>query len=152
LDYWDVIGKFTNATGALVGFMMIWTFIRRSSVWVLGVTRRKRISNRIRTIELLDELHEDSTKLLSYIAARVFDILAILGAALMLVLLSASGSHGMTVGAVFIAAVGAVIYGMGLAHSTMMTRLRAYETSRATLCRQIERLGGMPPALPKLNK
>jgi hypothetical protein len=141
------IGKFADVAGAIGGAMVIWTFLRRSSVWALGLTKRKKIANRMKTIQLLDELHSDASKLQSYVAARVFDILAILGAALMLMLLTASGSSGVTVAAVFIGSVGAVIYSMGLAQSMLMNRLRTYERSRAELCEQIERLGGEAPCL-----
>ncbi len=152
MQIWDLLGKFSDAGGAITGIIMIWVFVRRSSVWALGFTRRRRIANRIKSIQLLDELHGDSTRLLSYIAARVFDILAILGAALMLMLLTASGAQGVTVAAVFISTVGMVIYSMGLAQSTLMSRLRTYEKSRAELCKQIEQLGGQAPAIPDSRK
>ncbi len=96
-------------------------------------------------IALLDELHGDAVARQSHIAARLFDILATVGGALMLLLVAATGSDGAVVAAVFASIAGMVVYAMGLQQSVLMGSLRAYEKTRARLCEQVINLGGQPP-------
>lgn len=142
---WELGGRVVTFVGLLSIVRSAWNYARDGAAWATGWSRRARLNRRTKMIALLDELHGDAVARQSHIAARVFDILATVGGALMLLLVAATGSDGAVVAAVFASISGMVVYAMGLQQSVLMGSLRAYEKTRARLCEQVVQLGGQPP-------
>lgn len=142
---WEWGSRVMTLVGLLTVLRSAWSYARNGVAWATGWSRRARLARRSKMISLLDELRGDAVARQSYIAGRLFDILATLGGALMLLLVAATGSDGAVVAAVFASIAGMVAYAMGLQQSVLMGSLRAYEKTRARLCDQVIRLGGQPP-------
>jgi hypothetical protein len=145
LTTWELIGNVGVVVGLVTGAVPTWNYLRSGATWALSLSRKNKIAKLYKSIKLLDQLYADAVLRQCYIAGRTFDLLTMLGASLMLLLLTAAGSAGVTASAIVASVVGLIAYLMGLDQSLLMRRLRAYDQTRESLCGQIIKLGGVPP-------